>query len=472
MTAMYLTSARTSSRKARVPAARHAARRTAAALGIGVALMLSACGGGGGSNAPSTPGVVQITVSDNFGAAVAGATVLGPRGSTFTDAQGVALVVIGTADGKADLKISRDTFVDQTIAVAAASGQANAVPLTLARATAPAGGSMATRSGVLPSTDAAAQQLSFEIELIVVDGSAQPIENLAATDFVLRPCTPAAGATPTHCLRGSATDQPYTAVTAAPETLARVPGLPPRPYAAAVLLDQSGSIATSDATGARLYSTKAFLRGLGNDDRALLAAFASDQGAAIPTPPLTVYGPFHDRASAPGYFSTLDALLPLVGGNTPLYDALDMLRQQLVADASLPAGIAKAVVVFTDGADTTCGTPDACRTRREATIAAAQAEHVRLFTIGLSSGADFEALGELATQTGGAMLFAETAVQLLPLYGSVGRPLNLSLPTYRLRWTVRAAEPGAFQPGGTLLGRVQVHTQAGNFDIPFLVGVP
>jgi hypothetical protein len=236
-----------------------------------------------------------------------------------------------------------------------------------------------------------------------------------------------------------------------------------------LLLDQSGSIQTSDPSGARLFSAKSFLSGLGPDDQALLAAFAGGPSAVIPTPPLVVYAPFRGRDQAATYFPTLDSLQPLVGGDTPLYNSIDTVRQQL---AGAPAGLQKALVIFTDGADTNCGTIDTCRTRRDQTIQAAQAENVRLFTIGLSNGIDTAALGELASQTGGAFLYAETAEQLLPLYGSVGRLLSLSLPTYRLRWTVQAATPGAFAPGTTLLGRVQVSAGARSFDVPFVVGIP
>ena len=65
---------------------------------------------------------------------------------------------------------------------------------------------------------------------------------------------------------------------------------------------------------------------------------------------------------------------------------------------------------------------------------------LRFFTIGLSTGIDFEAMAELANQTGGAFLFAENAEQLIPLYGTVGDLLSLSLPTYRL--TFYASMPG------------------------------
>jgi hypothetical protein len=271
-------------------------------------------------------------------------------------------------------------------------------------------------------------------------------------------------------VHGAGDDHGYAAVTAT--ALTRVAGEEARPYAAALLLDQSGSIEDTDPTGARLYSAKAFLGSLGTDDRALLAAFASDSGAAIPTVPLTAYGPFRDRAAAPDYFATLDSLAAQVGGNTPLYASLDALRLSVASDPSLPAGLTRAVVLFTDGTDTECGTATACRTRRAQSIQGAIDSQVRLFTIGLSSGVDVIALGELAHQTGGAFLYADNAQQLLPLYGSLGKLLSLSLPTYRLQWTVQADSADTFKSGHTLLGKVQVTSGSNTFDVPFLIGIP
>jgi hypothetical protein len=442
---------------------------------------LIACGGGGdgggsngGSNGnPPALGIVKVTVSDSFGAPVAGATVSGPLGSTGTDAQGVTLVALNPPGSTATLTVARESFVDQAVAATSAAGRVNEFAVTLVRQTAPAGASLASRSGSPPSIAAGGQQLSFEIELVVVDGAGRPIDNLAAADFALRECVPDAGNGRVDCVRGNASDadQRYAATTATPASLSVVAGGATRPYAAALLLDQSGSIMTSDPTGARLYSAKAFLAGMGSDDRALLAAFAASPGALLPSVPLSTYAPFRDAAGAGSYFATLDALQPLVGGGTPLYASLDALRQQVVAEPAV-AGLAKSVVVFTDGSDNTCGDAAACSARRALSVQAANADGVRLFTIGLSAGVDALALGELASQTGGAFLYADSAQQLLPLYGSLGRLLSLSLPTYRLRWTVLAGAPNAFRSGGTLLGKVQVTQGSRSFDIPFLVGIP
>ncbi len=224
-------------------------------------LGLAACGGGGGAGASdgsadalSNYGVVRVTVKDGFGSAVAGATVLGPRGALSTDALGTTLVVIQLPDVTANLTVSRETFADKTVVATSVTGQVSDLTVTLDRATSAAGGSLTSRSGVLPTVGNAGQQMTFEIELVVVDGDSRPIGNLGAANFQLRPCTPDPANSRDDCVRGpvAGADVAYTAATPAPEAAQLIAGLPARPYAAALLLDQSGSIVLSDPTGARL----------------------------------------------------------------------------------------------------------------------------------------------------------------------------------------------------------------------------
>ena len=462
---------------------RAAALLTLASLCLGLAACSGGAGGGSSTDAPAEApplnlGLLTVTVSDGFGTKVPGAAVLGAlgdaKGAGTTDANGVARLAVNWPDGTATVTVSSPSFVETSVPAEVKSGKNNELAVTLARATAPAGGSLNSRSGVLANVDATRQELSFEIELVVVDSDSREIPNLGGASFMLRACTPDAANDRVDCVRGATAgaDVAYTPATANPSAWTTVPGAATAPYAAALLLDQSGSIQSTDPTGARLSSAKAFLGDLGTSDRALLAVFASGPNALIPNAPLMVYEPVRDRQSAIEYFPTLDSLAALVGGETPLYTSVDAMRLRLGSDASLPPGLAKAVVTFTDGADTTCVTPPECRAARQQTIQNANAGGVRLFTIGLSSGVEVDALAELANQTGGAFLYAETAEQLLPLYGSVGRLLSLSLPTYRLSWTVRANAAGAFQPGSALLGRVQVNTGKSTFEVPFLIGIP
>lgn len=462
-------------RRSRASRASRALKSVRLAVAAASLLALVACGGGGGGPDKAVAlGVVQLTVTDGYGATVAGATVVGPHGVSTTDAQGVTLVLTDAPGASAQVTVSRDSFIDKSVAVASTPGKVNEVAVAIDRKTSAAGGSLTSRSGVLPTLDASGQQLSFEIELVVVGGDAQPIETLTGADFVLRPCTPDPATEHFDCVRGAAAgeDRAYAPTASAPEASTLIAGGPARPYASALLLDQSGSITESDPTGARLFSAKAFLDGLQGQDQALLAAFADGAYARLPGVPLTVYGPFRDATQANSYFGTIDSLAALVGGGTPLYDSIDAVRQQWLGTASMPAGSGQAVVVFTDGVDTSCAGQEACRVRREQTILGARQDQVRLFTVGLSRGVDIAALGELANGTGGALLYADNAAQLVPLYGSVGRLMSLSLATYRLRWTVRADAPGAFRPGQALVGRVQVTAGGSSFDVPFVVGIP
>jgi hypothetical protein len=140
--------------------------------------------------------------------------------------------------------------------------------------------------------------------------------------------------------------------------------------------------------------------------------------------------------------------------------------------ANAPSGLRRAIVVFTDGADSECLDPDDCRAKRQRVIAKANTAEVSLFTIGLSTGIDFEALGELARGTDGIFLFASNAEQLIPLYGSLGKLLSRSLPTYTMRWTVRSGIDGTFASGHSVLGSLQVDGGGTPVTVPFVVGIP
>ena len=450
---------------------------------------LTACGGGGGGgddggNPPPTPtGTLRVTVTDTFGAAVQDATVQATVGaasrSGSTAADGV-VTLTGVAVGAASVDVSRSTFVSQNdVPATITENQTTELAVQLVRATSAAGGSLTSRVGA-PVVGGNGQTMTFQIELVIVGNDSQAITTLTAANFVLQPCAPDSNTPRTDCIGGVPLDfdEPYQSTTPTAQDALLVPGLPREDYAAGLMLDQSQSISGSDPTGARLFSAKAFLDGLGSGDRALLSVFANDgtnTDALIPTQPLTIYPPFRSPTTtrdAPSYYDTLDSLVDLVGGGTPLYESLDLLREQVVADATLPVGIAKAVVIFTDGEDTDCGGVNTCRTRRDQSIQAAIADNLRVFTIGLSTGVDFEALAELANDTGGAFLFADSAEQLIPLYGTVGDLLSLTLPTYRLTFNVSADAQGIFVSGRSLIGRVEVTAGSNVFNVPFIVGVP
>jgi hypothetical protein len=437
-----------------------------------VVLALAACGGNGTESLPEA-GMVQLTVTDRFGAAVPGAVVTGPKGESTTSAAGTAFVILPTPAASAEVTVTRETFVSQSKVVTSTPGRVNQELIVLDRVTSPAAASLASRSGAVATPAAGGRELTFEIELVVVDGAAQPIASLNAEHFTLLPCDPDPTDARADCIRGgqAADDVAYVPTTPAPVDWTLVPGAAARPFASALLLDQSGSIAETDPAGARLFASKLFVQALGDDDLILLGSFAGGRDARIPNAPLDVHAPFRNAAQAGGYFDTLDALASQVGGNTPLYASIDALRQQWLAGPPPAAGLGKAMVVFTDGQDTDCTSATDCVERRLRAIQAAVQDDVRIFTVGLTNQVDIAALGEIAHGTGGAMLYADNVTQLLPLYGSVGRLMSMSLPTHRLRWTVRSDADDTFRPGQTLIGRVQVDAGGSRFDVPFVVGI-
>ena len=433
------------------------------------------CGGGGGGNvspAVTQLGAAEVVVRDAFGAPVVGATVQQATANSAavnTDAGGVAYLV--APPGPISLTITVPTFTPVVTWANLDLAGITTVAVTLERATAPAGGSLATRSGVAPARSADGRTVGFEVELLVLGADGQPVDGLTAADFQLLACQPDATSPAADCLRNAQADHAYLASGAA-SSLHVVAAQPVVAHTVGLLIDQSGSIASSDRLNGRLYAAKALVSELAAGDQTLIGAFADGVGALLPEQPLTVLYSVPDAAAAPQSFAALDALAGQSGGQTPLYASIDAMRARLVADASLRPDLHRALVVFTDGADSYCTSLAGCAQQRQKVIAAARADGVRLFTIGLSGSIDVEALSQLATDSGGAMLYADRVEQLIPLYGSLGKLVSLGLPTYRLRFAIDAGEAGVFASGQKVLARAQVQVRGQAVDIPFAVSIP
>lgn len=465
-------------------------RKSLGASIFGLCLGLSACSGGNPDVTPvgvstTVPGVLKVVVTDAFGSAVAGATVTGTSGGIAvqgtTDAAGVALVAVTWPDGVAEVVVSRDSFVTEALSVTVSSGQISESAVDLDRKTAASGGTLGPPPGPggsgtpqPPEVSEGGQQISFEVVVVAVGADGGPLGPVTVDSFSLLPCTPDTSTPASDCLlTTNGADIGYIATPAGPTGYEVTTGSPAQPYALSLLMDQSGSILQSDPTRARLFAAKLMLDALQPGSQALLAAFAGGADALIPMLPLTVYPPYRVGGAARDYFAQLDELVGLVAGDTPLLAAIDALREVVVADSSVPAGVAKAIVVFTDGTDTTCGAPSSCEAARERTIEWALRDDVRLFTIALSPGASsIEFLEPLAVRTGGAMFTADSPEALLSISEGLGQLLDNSMPSHRLRFTVRADAPGAFVPGTVLLGRVQVRSGNQTLVIPVTVRLP
>jgi hypothetical protein len=381
-----------------------------------------------------------------------------------TAANGEATLT-GVPTGTVPVNVSAAGFQPAPVqSVVVAESPAASMTVNLDRLTQAAGGYVTARP--TPSPDGG-QTLQFRVTIVVIDENAVALENLAAASFTLLPCADAT-ASVVDCVRSPtdpAFDSAYSVTSPGAEAFLKVAGMPSVPYAAAIALDQSGSIPTSDPTDARIFASKVFFGQVGAGDRVVLAAFAT--GGAIPTSPVTTYGSF--TSNGVGYFDELDQLSTQEGGGTPLYTALDQLLQYTSdnAPSGIP-GLRKAVVLFTDGMDTGCADQAACRAT---SIALSQSLGVDIFTIGLTGAVDALALSELADGGNGTFMYADNAQQLIPIYGSLGRLLSRSLTTYQSSWTIQAGSAGVFVPGRSVLGKMRVATGTNTIELPFVVRI-
>lgn len=439
-------------------------------------------------------GELEVTVTEEFSTAVPSALVSATVGtatkSATTNSAGVALLT-DVPTGSASVSVSRQGFATATASTTITANQKQTLAVTLQRIRKASGGVLTTQVIGAPTDNG--RTLTIEVQVVVVDESSNAITGLTSSAFSLPNCVPTVPDPQpfaAECIRypSPSVDGPYSVDNnGVPDSTAAVPPNPESDFAVSLLMDQSGSVGSTDPTGARLISAKAFVQSVtpASNDQVLLAAFADDnntQSALIDPKPLKTYPPFLQDGSA--YFDELDELRTLTSGGTPLYRVLFPEPTDPLADPTFvkglidvvsetaPAGKSKAIAIFTDGDDTECGGPNVCRDKRRRVVDLANSKGISLFTIGLSSDVNFEALGELARDANGVFLFAETADQLIPLYGSLGRLLSGSLATYKIRWTLRSQVDGAFAGGNSVLGRVQVSAAGTPFTVPFIVGIP
>jgi hypothetical protein len=381
---------------------------------------------------PAPVATLSGTVTDQFGSAVPSATIELLQGATVaatltTNATG-QFTRTNTSTGSYSVRASKAGFVANSTPVTVAA-PTTSVTLRLAPQSLPSAGTVATRT-----ISTATQQYTFEADLFVVDANSQSIP-LNASAFSIEPFT------------SSGAQFNFTQDAASPFT-------PPAtgPFSVAMLLDQSGSISNTDPNDSRIQAAKIFMNALGPGDNVVLSAFAGP-GRMLPFE-LTVYGTGF-TTNGPSYFSTLDQLTRQVGGGTPLYRSTRSMIDYTSTNALTPN---KAVLVFTDGADTEGGATIADVAARAA------ATGVRVYTVGLGN-VNTSVLSEMASRGGGTMMWATDARQLVSIYGTVGRLLRGAVSLYRTRWTLRVSSGN----WASVSNAIRVQTPSGVLFVPFWV---
>lgn len=191
-------------------------------------------------------------------------------------------------------------------------------------------------------------------------------------------------------------------------------------YSAMLLLDQTGSISTTDPNNLRIEASKIFLNNLGANDYTAMMSFTSSYSGFV-----KLHSGFSKQTD--GMKKTLDTLALNVSGGTPLYTSS---IQSVTYTAQKGPTSNKAVIVFTDGENNvTTNTLD------DATAKAIQLK-IPLFTVGLSTDVNVNVLAQMANETSGAFFYAKDAGQLISTFGTLGNLLQGKGQIYRTTWSV------------------------------------
>jgi uncharacterized lipoprotein YajG len=277
------------------------------------------------------------------------------------------------------------------------------------------------------------QTLDFEVALYIVDKKGNPVSGLKAENFVIDDL--------------SSIDFTTGNVSAARMSAAG-------DYSAMLLLDQSGSILTTDPGDLRIEAGKIFLNSLGNGDQVALSSFTSSYASRV-----MVHGAF--TASPQNYSTMLDDLSQSEGGGTPLY--LSTYNMIDYTSQNAP-GSNKAVIVFTDGDDTSGG-----RTLQQV-IDYANSKNIKLFTVGLSEGVDVRVLSDMALQTNGAFMWADDAKQLITMFGTLGDLLEGTASLYKVG--CKAVATSNWRTGSSFSTYLQISLPTGEkVRVPFKLTV-
>ncbi len=220
-------------------------------------------------------------------------------------------------------------------------------------------------------------------------------------------------------------------------------------YSAALLLDQSGSIKSTDPNDARIDGGIAFINAMGGEDEIALAYFEGPGSGAS-----AVLSDFSQKKK--DLRNDIETLSDAEGGDTPLYRAIVETLDYVDQNAS---NNNKAVVVFTDGQASSSSYFNTA-------INSAQEKGISIYPVGLKE-VNTVALSDLAFETGGAMLFADDAIQLVSLYSSLDEILNGNSLFYRIRWKVERDGGYVWGDNDVLSGNVKVE-----FGEGVLVNIP
>lgn len=222
------------------------------------------------------------------------------------------------------------------------------------------------------------------------------------------------------------------------------------PYSALLLMDQSGSISSTDFFNRRLDAASAFVRKLGAGDNVSLWSFQGNTYRQISNS--------FNRDTATLLMQIEDLRYKETGG-TPLYASQQQAIDYTKANAN---NTDKAVLTFTDGEDNASGSITNTIVTNNAV-----SKNIKLFNIGLGS-ASMDALQQQALASKGAFMFAEDAPQLISMFGNLGKLLNKTAVYYKTTWRL-TKNAGSFGTGTYTLSVKVSLPYGGTIEIPYLI---
>jgi len=476
-----------------------------------LALGLTACGGGGGgaSSSPSAPaapteppvssspgrGTLAVTVTDALGSPIAGAEVwidsdqANEDRYAYTDSGG-EVEVSGVYAGRADVRAYNSEATGWRTRVTV---PVNAVQqVTVVAVPAAEGASGVAAATVRPggvSDDG--RTVEFALSIIQVPHPsageywAWGPDAVRVMACVPDPANDGNGMQPDCVAAEDGFDASYAGFDEGRALW--IQRSVAQPYDAtefktALLLDQSAGVIVSDPADKRLFATKYLMLRAGERRRFAVAGFAADdatsgQPALLPQKPATILPVDNPQYMSDGraLFQAVDSLATLEGGGAPVFAAID---RMLDFGAAGPQEVS-ALIVVTDGRDTTCGPASQCRTRRDALLQKSRDKGVTVVTVGLARSPgnwDREALA-FATQSGsqGAAFWASEPRQLAPVLDVAERYARGEVDSLRVGFRIRSEAAGTFVSGRTILGRVRFEIcpmDCSYTYVPFAVKIP
>jgi hypothetical protein len=386
---------------------------------------------------PNT-GTVVVSVKDPFGSLLPGVDI------TLTQ-NGTQVGHVASVTGQETVTVPfGSTVVRATKADYIASQTTVDVPrqgTATAELTLQAQGVPSASTGGVRIIDSSASQVTFEVDVSVVDADGSPLLGLADSVFSI------------PNLAEGGVNYAFSRVSVTPVSVPYQ-----GPDSAFIALDQSGSVTDTDPNASRLQAAKVFFTAVTNGDEAALGYFPS----ADNTPNLfkfprgfvtdgKQYYPDIDSLNRPGYLST------------PLFIAAIQAIEE--TDARAVNRDRKAVVLFTDGR------PFGDTATMEDVVTAALAKGVKVHAVGLGSAPDMALLAQMAQRTGGTTMHATEAGQLVTFYKSLGGLLGGAGTFYRTRWTV-TRDTGTFQAGQAIHGAaVHVGLPSRTLIVPFFLAI-